>query len=49
MSKASPFTDFLRALRAGIATFPDTRKGKNKHYTIRDAARALGSYWPRCT
>ena len=38
MSKASPFTEFLRALRTAAATFPDTRKGKNKHYTVRDAA-----------
>jgi hypothetical protein len=42
MSKASPFTDFLHALRATMATFPDTRKGKNKHYTVRDAA--LGAF-----
>jgi hypothetical protein len=39
MSKASPFTDFLHALRTTMATFPDTRKGKNKHYTVLDAAR----------
>ena len=38
MSKASPFTDFLRALRSAITTFPDPRKGKNKHSTVRDAA-----------
>ena len=42
MSKASPFTDFLRAVRTAAATFPDTRKGKNKHYTVRDAA--LGAF-----
>jgi hypothetical protein len=42
MSKASPFTDFLRALRAATATFPDIRKGKNKHYTVCDAA--LGAF-----
>ena len=42
MSKASPFTDFLRALRSAITTFPDPRKGKNKHYTVRDAA--LGAF-----
>lgn len=42
MSKASPFTDFLHALRTAAATFPDTRKGKNKHYTVRDAA--LGAF-----
>lgn len=38
MSKASPFTDFLHALRTATATFPDLRKGKNKHHTVRDAA-----------
>lgn len=42
MSKASPFTDFLHALRAATATFPDIRKGTNKHYTVRDAA--LGAF-----
>jgi len=42
MSKASPFTEFLHALRTAAATFPDTRKGKNKHYTVRDAA--LGAF-----
>jgi hypothetical protein len=42
MSKASPFTDFLRAVRAATATFPDIRKGKNKHYTVQDAA--LGAF-----
>lgn len=42
MRKASPFTDFLRAMRAAITTFPDPRKGKNKHYTLRDAA--LGAF-----
>lgn len=42
MSKVSPFTDFLRALRAAIATFPDARKGKNKHYTVCEAA--LGAF-----
>jgi hypothetical protein len=42
MSQASPFTDFLHALRTATATFPDTRKGKNKHYTVRDAA--LGAF-----
>jgi hypothetical protein len=42
MSKASPFTEFLYALRTATATFPDTRKGKNKHYTVRDAA--LGAF-----
>lgn len=42
MSKASPFTDFLHALRTAAAAFPDVRKGKNKHYTVRDAA--LGAF-----
>src|SRR5882724_2758405 len=42
MSKASPFTEFLHALRTAAATFPDTRKGKNKYYTVRDAA--LGAF-----
>ena len=42
MSKASPFTEFLYALRTATATFPDTRKGKNTHYTVRDAA--LGAF-----
>jgi hypothetical protein len=38
MRKVAPFTDFLRALRAASATFPEPRKGKNKHYTVQDAA-----------
>jgi hypothetical protein len=38
MNQTSPFTDFLHVLRAATATFPDLRKGKNKHYTVRDAA-----------
>src|SRR5215510_6466351 len=42
MSKASPFTAFLQALRAATATFPDVRKGKNKHFTVRDGA--LGAF-----
>ena len=42
MSKADPFTAFLHALRTAAATFPDIRKGKNKHYTVRDAA--LGAF-----
>jgi len=42
MSKASPFRDFLRAVRAATATFPDLRKGKNKQYTVQDAA--LGAF-----
>jgi len=42
MRKVSPFKDFLRVLRAAIATFPDPRQGKNKHYTMQDAA--LGAF-----
>jgi len=42
MSKTSPFTEFLHALRTAAATFPDIRKGKNKHYAVRDAA--LGAF-----
>src|SRR5712691_9235253 len=42
MSKVTPFTDFLHALRTTMATCPDTRKGKNKPYTVRDAA--LGAF-----
>ena len=42
MSKPSTFTQFIRALRTTIATFPDKRKGKNKHYAVVDAA--LGAF-----
>jgi hypothetical protein len=42
MSKPSPFTPFIQALRTAIATFPDKRKGKNKHYALVDAA--LGAF-----
>jgi hypothetical protein len=42
MSKAAPFTQFLQTLRATMATFPDTRTGKNNHYTVLDAA--LGAF-----
>ena len=42
MSKLSPFTQFIQAFRTAIATFPDTRKGKNKHYAVVDAA--LGAF-----
>src|SRR5882724_5355525 len=42
MSKTSPFTDFLHALRTAMAAFPDLRKGRNKHYTLLDAA--LGAF-----
>jgi hypothetical protein len=47
MSKGSPFTDFLHALRTTRATFPDPRKGKNKHSTVR--AAALGAFAVFCT
>jgi len=42
MSKPSPFTHFVQALRTTIATFPDKRTGKNKHYAVVDAA--LGAF-----
>ena len=42
MSQPATFTQFLRALRPTIATFPDKRKGKNKHYAVVDAA--LGAF-----
>jgi len=42
MSKPSAFTQFIRTFRATIATFPDKRKGKNKHYALVDAA--LGAF-----
>jgi hypothetical protein len=42
MSKPSPFKKFIQAFRTTIATFPDTRKGKNKHYALVDAA--LGAF-----
>jgi hypothetical protein len=42
MSKPSPFKHFVRVLRGTIATFPDTRKGNNKHYALVDAA--LGAF-----
>jgi hypothetical protein len=42
MSKPSPFTQFIHAFRTTIATFPDKRKGKNKHYALVDAA--LGAF-----
>jgi hypothetical protein len=42
MSKPSTFTRFIRALRTTIATFPDQRTGKNKHYALVDAA--LGAF-----
>jgi hypothetical protein len=38
MSQSPPFTNFLHALRTTMATFPDPRKGKNKHYSLVDAA-----------
>jgi hypothetical protein len=42
MSQPSPFEQFVQAFRATVATFPDQRKGKNKHYTLVDAA--LGAF-----
>ena len=42
MSRLSPFTRFVQALRATIATFPDKRTGKNKRYSLVDAA--LGAF-----
>jgi hypothetical protein len=38
MSQPSTFSQFIRAFRAAIATGPDKRKGKNKHYALVDAA-----------
>lgn len=42
MNKPVPFTQFIPAFRTAIATFPDNRKGKNKHYALVDAA--LGAF-----
>jgi hypothetical protein len=42
MSKPSPFNQFVQAFRATIATFPDKRTGKNKQYSLVDAA--LGAF-----
>jgi hypothetical protein len=42
MSTPSAFTQFIQAFRATITTFPDKRKGKNKHYALVDAA--LGAF-----
>ena len=47
MSKASPFTEFLPALRTAPTTFPDIRNGQNTHYTVGDAA--LGAVAVCCT
>lgn len=38
MSKPSPFKQFVQVFQNTIATFPDKRKGKNKHYALVDAA-----------
>src|SRR5712692_3335964 len=38
MSKPATFTQFIRVLRSTLATFPDQRTGKNKHYALVDAA-----------
>jgi hypothetical protein len=42
MSRPAPFKQFVQVLRATIATFPDKRKGNNKHYALVDAA--LGAF-----
>jgi hypothetical protein len=42
MSKPLAFEQFVQAFRATVATFPDPRKGKNKHYALVDAA--LGAF-----
>ena len=42
MKQSSPFKHFMQRLRATAATFPDPRKGKNKRYTLVDAA--LGAF-----
>jgi hypothetical protein len=42
MNKPPPFNQFIQAFRTTIATFPDKRKGKNKHYALVDAA--LGAF-----
>jgi hypothetical protein len=38
MSKLSPFKQFVQVFQNTITTFPDKRKGKNKHYALVDAA-----------
>ena len=42
MKQSSPFKHFMQGLRATAATCPDPRKGKNKGYTLVDAA--LGAF-----
>jgi len=42
MSKPSPFNPCVQAFGATIATFPDHRTGKNKHYSL--VAAALGAF-----
>jgi hypothetical protein len=42
MSQPSTFSQFIRVFRTAIATVPDKRKGKNKHYALVDAA--LGAF-----
>lgn len=42
MNKPAVFEQFIQAFRATVATFPDARKGKNKHYSLVDAA--LGAF-----
>jgi hypothetical protein len=42
MSQSSAFKQFIQAFRTTIDQFPDNRKGKNKHYSLVDAA--LGAF-----
>jgi hypothetical protein len=42
MSQPLAFEQFVQAFRATVATCPDQRKGKNKHYALIDAA--LGAF-----
>jgi hypothetical protein len=42
MSQPLAFEQFVQAFRATVATGPDQRKGKNKHYALVDAA--LGAF-----
>jgi hypothetical protein len=42
MSQSSAFNQFIQAFRTTVDQFPDNRKGKNKHYSLVDAA--LGAF-----
>src|SRR2546422_8678003 len=42
MSQPLAFDQFVQAFRATVATCPDQRKGKNKQYSLVDAA--LGAF-----